>query len=149
MFHQILAATDGSDISYEAVRLACELAKNSPDSKVNVVTAFHALSPAEMIEMTRELPEEFRQVVHPGYSAEQHLEGAKRIAAEVGVDATFTDIAEDPSDAIIEAAEHLDADLIVMGSRGERIGKRIFHGSVSNRVLHHAPCSVLVIKSNT
>jgi nucleotide-binding universal stress UspA family protein len=147
MFKQILAATDGSDNSYEAVRLACELAKNCPGSKVNVVTAFHALTPAEMIEMTQELPEEFRQVVHAGYTAEQHLDGAKQIAAEVGIKASFTDIADDPSDAIIEAAEHLDADLIVMGSRGARIGKRIFHGSVSNRVLHHAPCSVLVIKS--
>lgn len=147
MFKQILAATDGSANSFDALRVACQLAKSSPGAKLHVLTAFHALTPAEMIELTDDLPAEFKDMLHAGYTAERTLTEARRVVSAAGVTATFDDIQDDPTDAIIDAAEKLDADLIVMGSRGEGMAKRILHGSVSTKVIHHAPCSVMVIKA--
>ena len=49
-----------------------------------------------------------------------------------------------PAEVLCDIAEHLEADLIVVGNRGMKGGRR-FLGSVPNTVSHHAPCSVLII----
>jgi nucleotide-binding universal stress UspA family protein len=50
-----------------------------------------------------------------------------------------------PAHRLIEAAADWDADLIVVGSRGETGLERLLVGSVSRAVLYHAPCSVLIV----
>ena len=52
-----------------------------------------------------------------------------------------------PDSRIIEIAERIDADLIVLGSHGYNAWERLLLGSVSNSVVHHAACSVLVVRS--
>jgi nucleotide-binding universal stress UspA family protein len=52
-----------------------------------------------------------------------------------------------PADEILKAARYVRADLIVMGSRGSTGVKRVFLGSVSNKVVHRAGCSVAVIRN--
>jgi len=47
---------------------------------------------------------------------------------------------------IVEAAAEVDADLIIVGSRGMNAVQRWLLGSVSSKVVHHAPCSVLVVR---
>jgi nucleotide-binding universal stress UspA family protein len=51
-----------------------------------------------------------------------------------------------PKQAIVEEAEEWGADLIVVGSHGYGFWERMFLGSVSSAVVHHAPCSVLVVR---
>lgn len=51
-----------------------------------------------------------------------------------------------PADVIIKEAKHIQADLIIIGSRGLRGINRFLLGSVSRKVVRHAPCSVLVVK---
>jgi len=51
-----------------------------------------------------------------------------------------------PAEEIVLAAKELSADLVVMGSHGLRGIERFLLGSVSNHVLRHAPCSVLITK---
>lgn len=51
-----------------------------------------------------------------------------------------------PADVICELAERLSVDLIVIGARGLSPGTRWLMGSVSDRVVHHAPCPVLVVR---
>lgn len=51
-----------------------------------------------------------------------------------------------PADEIISAASEPQVDLVVVGARGHGTLMRLVLGSVSERVLHHAPCSVLVVK---
>jgi nucleotide-binding universal stress UspA family protein len=51
-----------------------------------------------------------------------------------------------PADEIIRAANELNVDLIVVGGRGKGAVEAILLGSVSYRVLHHAPCPVLVTR---
>ncbi len=53
----------------------------------------------------------------------------------------------DPADAILDVAEEHDADLIVVGNKGMTGARRFLLGSVPNKVSHHAPCSVLIIRT--
>ena len=54
----------------------------------------------------------------------------------------------DPADAILDVAEERGADLIVVGNKGMTGAKRFLLGSVPNKVSHHAPCSVLIIRTS-
>jgi nucleotide-binding universal stress UspA family protein len=53
----------------------------------------------------------------------------------------------EPADAILDVAEEEGADLIVVGNKGMTGAKRFLLGSVPNKVSHHAPCSVLIIRT--
>jgi nucleotide-binding universal stress UspA family protein len=53
----------------------------------------------------------------------------------------------DPADAILDVAEEKKADLIVVGNKGMTGAKRFLLGSVPNKVSHHAPCSVMIIRT--
>lgn len=52
-----------------------------------------------------------------------------------------------PESRIVEKAEEIQADLIIVGSHGYNRWERLLLGSVSDSVIHHAPCSVLVVRS--
>ncbi|MBM0740426.1 universal stress protein [Phormidium sp. CLA17] len=67
-------------------------------------------------------------------------------AASAGVKAEFTQSPGDAGHVICKLAETWNADLIMLGRRGHSGLKELFLGSVSNYVLHHAPCSVLTIQ---
>ena len=68
------------------------------------------------------------------------------IAALTGDRAALTGEA---ADVLMELARELKADLIVVGNHGMHTKKRFFQGSVANRVVHHATCSVLVVDVET
>ena len=53
----------------------------------------------------------------------------------------------DAADAILDIAEEQRSDLIVVGNRGMTGAKRFLLGSVPNKVSHHAPCSVLIVRT--
>nr|MDJ0648519.1 universal stress protein [Xenococcaceae cyanobacterium MO_188.B19] len=68
-------------------------------------------------------------------------------AINMGVNAQFRQISGSIGRTICQIAGTWQADLIVIGNRGRTGLKELFLGSVSNYVLHHAPCSVLTLKS--
>ena len=55
----------------------------------------------------------------------------------------------DPAEAILEVAESVHADLIVVGARGLGLVGRFIRGSVSTKVAHHSSCDVLVVEHDT
>jgi nucleotide-binding universal stress UspA family protein len=63
-----------------------------------------------------------------------------------GVDVTTYARQGDPAAALLDVAEERRADLIVVGNKGMTGADRFLLGSVPNKVTHHAPCSVLVIR---
>lgn len=147
MFSTIVVGTDGSKNAEKALQVSAELAKRLPASSVHVVAAYKPLSAAELSSIAAELPEEMRPLLNAHAGAESILADARSVFRIAGVDAAFHEIDDDPTDAILEAADRFDADLIVVGSRGEGAAKRVLHGSVSTKVLHNAPCAVLVVRS--
>lgn len=68
-------------------------------------------------------------------------------AIAMGIQTEFTQIPGKPGQAIEKIAQSWKADLIVMGSRGRSGLSELVLGSVSNYVMHHAPCSVLIVHS--
>ena len=104
LFTNIVVGTDGTEHGAKAVTAATELAATNPDAKVHVVMAFHPLSSRELADLSAELPEEFRSVLHSHYPAESTLGEARRLTQAHGVDATFHEIDDDPTDAILRLA---------------------------------------------
>ena len=94
----------------------------------------------EILQMQRQHWEEF---------ANQGLEMLRSFtdeATEAGVKTEFSQIAGSPSRIVCDFARNWQADLIIMGRRGHSGLSELFMGSVSNYVLHHAPCSVLTVQ---
>ena len=77
------------------------------------------------------------------------LRNLARKAIALGVDAEYAQLFGVPGREICELASDWSADLIVIGSRGLKGMKEMFVGSISNYVTHHAPCSVLIVRSDT
>jgi nucleotide-binding universal stress UspA family protein len=77
------------------------------------------------------------------------LQGFADQATAAGVPTEFTQNIGSPGRAICTLAKTWAADLIVVGSHGRKGLSELFLGSVSNYVMHHAPCSVLVVDAQT
>lgn len=69
-----------------------------------------------------------------------------RRARGAGVSTNFLVWEGDPGEAIVDAATAEHASLIVLGSHGRRGVERSFFGSVSDHVVRHAPCPVVVVR---
>jgi nucleotide-binding universal stress UspA family protein len=76
------------------------------------------------------------------------LEHARAEASGAGVVSVETFARQgDAADAILDVAEEQHCDLIVVGNKGMTGAKRFLLGSVPNKVSHHAPCSVLIVRT--
>ncbi len=76
----------------------------------------------------------------------ERLQGCKRQAMQHDVSTQYTQTSGSPGRTICDLAQTWNADLILMGCRGRGGLSQLILGSVSNYVMHHAPCSVLVVK---
>jgi nucleotide-binding universal stress UspA family protein len=75
------------------------------------------------------------------------LQAKVKEATTAGINTEFRQLTGNPGRAICELASTWSADLILIGSRGLTGLKEMFLGSVSNYVTHHAPCSVLIVRT--
>jgi nucleotide-binding universal stress UspA family protein len=80
--------------------------------------------------------------------AEVVLAAATRAARAEGLEAVTHARRDDPAEALIAVAEEQDADLLVVGSRGMSRASRFLLGSVPDKVSHHAPCSLLIVRTH-
>ena len=79
--------------------------------------------------------------------AEQTLRRAEAAVRRENVDVQAELLRGEPAELILKTAERHGADLIVVGNKGMTGAKRFLLGSVPNKVSHHAPCSVLIIRT--
>ena len=146
MFGSIVVGTDGSETANEAVRQATELAK-AVGGRVNLVSAFEPVGNQRLREERQQVPEDMQWMVNEREDVEATLNKAAESIKEAGVDVETFARQGDPADAILDVAEENNADLIIVGNKGMTGARRFLLGSVPNKVSHHAPCSVLIIRT--
>ena len=143
---KVLVATDGSELSVHAARRAFELLAGPHEVPVLAVLTHVPGDDAGGFESSTESPAEadleWRTETSDAQAAIEHtageIEGAtveRRV--EVG----------DAGPTIVWVAEHVGADVIVVGSHGRRGLERMMLRSVSGYVTQHAPCAVLVVRA--
>ncbi len=157
MFHKILVVIDGLDSSHNVFKTALDIAKAD---RANLVL-LHVLSFEEQNDLSISMPTGLEYYQSPSSDRlnlyfgkwqtyeQQSLDLLKSLADRAiaeGVTAEFRQLADSPGRKICKFAESEEIDLIVMGRRGLSGVNEFLMGSVSNYVLHHAPCSVLIDK---
>jgi nucleotide-binding universal stress UspA family protein len=139
-FTHMLLCTDGSDFSEGAIREGLKLAKEfrakiTAFSVIDFNPEFDALAPDLLEKMEEE--------------AASHVRAVKERAEKDGILCSAVVVrSENPYLSIAEEASKIKADLIVVGRRGKTGLKRLLMGSVTKRVIGHAPCNVLVVPRN-
>jgi nucleotide-binding universal stress UspA family protein len=146
MFDRIVVGTDGSETANEAVRQATELAK-AVGSSIDLVSAYEPVSSARLREEAQQVPKDMEWMVNPREDVDATLKTAAEQIEEAGVEVHVHAREGDPADAILDVAEERKTDLIIVGNKGMTGAKRFLLGSVPNKVSHHAPCSVLIIRT--
>lgn len=135
---RILVGVDGSKYSLDAVKAAAKLAA---ERGIKTVTLLNVIP--TVVSDLGAIPVS----PPPGdLEAWEVFERPKAILKEAGIEARLLLREGDPAYEIIRTAETEGYDLIVVGHRGLSPIKAFLLGSVSNRVVSHAPCSVLVVR---
>ena len=146
LFGSIVVGTDGSDTAREAVRQATELARQV-GANIHLVSAYEPVPEGRLKDERQQVPEDAHWMVSPREDVNSVLDEAGEAIQQSGV-AVDTHAREgDPADAILDVAEEQQAGLIVVGNKGMTGAKRFLLGSVPNKVSHHAPCSVMIIRT--
>ena len=140
-FHQ-LQAGNVKTLGRQAVDLA-----SAVGAKLELVSAYEPVPAQRLQEERRQAPEDLQWAINPREDVDATLEAAAAVAREAGVDVDVYPRQGDPADAILDVAEEQEADLIIVGNKGMTGAKRFLLGSVPNKVSHHAPCSVLIIRT--
>ncbi|HCQ21734.1 MAG: universal stress protein [Anabaena sp. CoA2_C59] len=156
MFNKILAAVDRSDMSIKVFEQALSLAKitsanlmllhilsqeeeGSPEALIYPNIDYYPGWNEQSFKLYQEHWDKFKN------EGLQMLQSWSAQANTSGVNTEFTQNTGSPGRMICELATSWDADLIIMGRRGRSGLAEFFLGSVSNYVLHHAPCSVQIV----
>lgn len=138
---KILLAADGSEEASLALRTAVDLADRT-NSELHVVTVrrTHPVGAYEIYneEVTEGLRRQAQTVLDE--QVKKIKEDGMRVAG------AHHKVSDRPDEAIVQLSEELGAGLIVMGSRGRGGLRRALMGSVSDSVVRHAHCPVLVVR---
>jgi len=145
MYDRILLATDGTVASENATSHAIDLAA------VHDAT-LHALYVVDEGVYTAYSGDEYvDEAEGPEHGLEEHgretLAAVRATAAEAGVDVVDTLRHGDPVEAVVDYAEELDVDLIVLGTKSRPAEYRVLLGSVTDRVLRLTTRPVTVVKT--
>ena len=148
---KILIATDGSEFSREAVEKACQLIAAPADTEIKIVGVYQPVIPIDAFPQSFEYSERLEQKEIA--DAESFVASAaafvKENFPESGVKVETEIAAGAPDQAILEIAAAWKPNLIVVGSHGRGFWGRLTHGSISDSIIHHAPCSVLVVRKTS
>lgn len=156
MISHILVAIDRSAASHRAFETALDMAKGlgSVLTLVHALDIFDPASPKRPQVLVNSYSMDLDRLLRESYEKqwaefvdhyESLLKQKQEEARDVGVSARYLHPYGRPGPAICKVAKEMHADLIVVGSRGRKGLSEMILGSVSNYIMHHAPCSVMVI----
>jgi nucleotide-binding universal stress UspA family protein len=146
VFTRIVVGTDGSETAAQAVGQAIELAK-AFGAQLSVVSAYSPASSRRVKGEQSEAPADVQYEIGPREDVILILDAAAAEAKGAGIEVQTHPVEGDPADAILNVAEETKADLIVVGNKGMTGARRYLLGSVPNNVSHHAPCSVIIVRT--
>ncbi|MBW2387270.1 MAG: universal stress protein [Deltaproteobacteria bacterium] len=138
---RILVPVDFSATSAAAVEYAIEFAK-AFDAEIDLLHSYQ-INPGAITPYGPVLPDALFDSLRA--AASEQLEKVHGQVRAAGVEAKTHLSNNVPSYAIVDAAQELSSDLIIMGTRGLTGIKHVFLGSVAERTLRHAPCPVLTV----
>jgi nucleotide-binding universal stress UspA family protein len=145
LLKRIVVGTDGSETATSAVREAVDLAK-ATGASLHVVSAY-AGAPQSSADDSVEIPGDVQYEFGPRQEVNMVLDSSAGEAEKAGVEVQTHPREGDPADALLDVAEEVKADLIVVGNKGMTGAKRFLLGSVPNKVSHHAPCGVYIVRT--
>jgi len=122
MYERILVGTDGSKTAAKAVDRAVSVAATA-GAQLTIFSAARAAKGDEVVA----------------------AEAARHAGSGVEIETKVVDT--DPVSGLIEEARTGGFDLLVMGNKGMTGVTRFLKGSVPNKVAHHLPCSLLIVKT--
>jgi nucleotide-binding universal stress UspA family protein len=141
----VLLATDGSDLAVAAARRAIEVLDRPDRVTALSVMTYVPGDDATGFAASVDTPEEAERRMHE-----------ERVAADAAIAATVDGLGElhteertelgTPGPVVCAVAKEVGADVVVVGSHGRGGLARAFLGSVSDYVIRHAPCPVLVVR---
>src|SRR5262249_48145624 len=138
----IVVGTDGSPTASIAVERAAAPAEIT-GARLELVSGYrqdHSMALGASM-YPGDLTEEGRK------AADDCLAAAATELRQRGIEVETHCMCGDPAQAVIDVAETTGADLIVVGSKGMHGGRRFLLGNVPNKVSHHAPCSVMIVRT--
>jgi nucleotide-binding universal stress UspA family protein len=145
---RILITTDGSDFSKAAVEKCCQMVIKPEDTAIKIVSVYELTLPLDVFPA----PTDFSERLETS-AREQAEEFAEQAAATIreyfpdsNIDLTLQIAVGAPEQILIEEAKEWNADLVVVGSHGRGFWGRMLLGSTTDALVHHAPCSVLVVR---
>ena len=143
MVQTVAVGTDGSGTADKAVEFAIDLAARY-EARIVFISAYVPVAESRLKREAREAPEELQWTINPAEDVDATLRDCEERAEERGLRWASEAREGDPAKILVELAESNDADVLVIGNKGMQ--RRVL-GSVPNTVSHHAPCSVLIVKT--
>lgn len=146
---KVLIATDGSEFSKAAIEECCRLIALQ-NASIKVISVAELITPiaTEPFVVTGEYIQETQALILKQTESfvTDAAEAIRGKFADAKVDVATSVVVGNPPRAIVEEAKDWGADLIVVGSHGYGFWGRMVIGSVSQSVINHSPCSVLVVR---
>ena len=141
MFNRIVVGTDGSETATDAVRTA------AAQGEVPLLDAYEPVPQQRLREEAEGISGDVSHAVNPREDVQFILDKAAAEAKKAKVDVVTHPREGDPADAILDVAEENDADLVLVGNKGMTGARRFLLGSVPNKISHHSPCDVWIVKT--
>src|SRR4051794_2646247 len=144
MVQKIAVGTDGTETASRAVEFAMDMAERY-GAKLVIASAYRPVSETRLTGERDAAPADVQWAVNPSQEVDATLRDVEERAPERGLDYVSEARTGDPADVLVEIAGDQGVDVLIVGNRG--MNRRIL-GSVPNSVSHHAPCSVLIVKTD-
>jgi nucleotide-binding universal stress UspA family protein len=147
---KILIATDGSEFSRNAVEEGCNIISTKNQTDIKIISGVERVRPisAEPFGASNEYYAQVEADLRK--KAREAVAAAEKIINDNLKDENIFVSTEvftgNVKQGIVDEGKNFEADVIIVGSHGYGFLERVLLGSISSYVLHHAPCSVLVVR---